>query len=218
VLHPLPLFLGGDVISSSDNQLGDGRRERGDPRESIVDNLISRLEKGTDISSTLAEVGVRWVVVLPTVQSESYAALYGDPGLSLVLDDAAINVFEVDGWPGAAVSGDGSRSSIRQLIPGFMKVDQSAVRWNAPGGVGWRRGWQPTSISPTGTVALEPGGQLLWSIATIPSLLAQLGWATTLVVVLFCRCRRCGAPFSLLRNSGSIDYDRDVPLEKANTN
>jgi hypothetical protein len=190
VLHPLPLFLGGDVISSSDNQLGDGRRERGDPRESIVDDLISRMEQGANISSALAEVGVRWVVVLPTVHSESYAALYDDAGLSLVLDATEIDVLEVEKWPGDAISADGSRSSIRQLIPGFMNIDRSAALWNAPGGSGWRRGWQPTSISPTGTVALEPGGQLVWSVATIPSLLAELGWATALVVIVIRRGRR----------------------------
>jgi hypothetical protein len=184
VLHPLPLFLGGDVISSSNNELGDGARERGDPREPVVDDLIAKLEQGADISTALAGVGVRWVVLLPTVESERYSALERDPDLSRVYSDADIEVFEVEEWPGPALDDEGVEASVDQLVPGFVRMDRDATVWNAPGGIGWRRDWQPTATSSTGTVALEPGGRLVWSVTTLPAVLAQMAWAAAVIALL----------------------------------
>lgn len=187
VLNPLPLFLGGDVISSSDNQLGGGARERGDPREPTVDGLVERLEQGENIGADLADVGVRWVVLLTTGHAPLYVTAYGDPELSLVLDTDDIDVFEVRRWVGSAERPDGAPASVDRIVPGFVAIDRQATVWNAPAGSGWLRGWKTTAENDNGTVLLEPGDSLVWNMATAPSLIAQLGWAAAIALVVIRR-------------------------------
>ncbi|MGA9279108.1 hypothetical protein, partial [Ilumatobacter sp.] len=72
VLNPLPLFLGGDVLAASNNGLGRGVRERADLRESVADEIVDAMIAGEMPSSSLSELGVRWVVVDRGVRDADY--------------------------------------------------------------------------------------------------------------------------------------------------
>ncbi|MEO7428292.1 MAG: hypothetical protein ABIY48_02810, partial [Acidimicrobiales bacterium] len=90
VLNPLPLWLGGDVLRSSDPRLpGQVAQERDDPREAIGTTLVARNLRGEPIADDLARLGVRWVAVLldgdlvrgQPVGMLHRAGLRADPGL-----------------------------------------------------------------------------------------------------------------------------------------
>jgi hypothetical protein len=190
VLNPLPLYLGGDVLSSSDNRLGSGVRERSDPRESVAEDAVRRLEARENIATDLARLGVRWVVVLDTVHATRYEALYGDPGLELQSDADGIALLRVRDWPGDAVRIDGTPVKVRQLTPAAAIVEgEAAVRWFGPGSGGWHRGWRAAAIDDDGLLVLPRGGGLVWQSAMVPALLGQfVPW--TIIVVLWWRMSR----------------------------
>lgn len=96
VLNPMPLFLGGDVIASSDNGLSPNVRERGDRREQIIDRSVDALvDNGAPVSPAAAALGIDWVVLHRSVLDDRYRELGKDDGLELVFDSDGISVFRV---------------------------------------------------------------------------------------------------------------------------
>jgi hypothetical protein len=95
VLNPLPLYLGGDVISSSSNGLGRNVREQADTREATVGEIVHGIQDGTPGGVALAEQGVRWVVLLKTVGFEAFAEMDSDPRLERVIDGGDIVAYRV---------------------------------------------------------------------------------------------------------------------------
>lgn len=176
VLHPMPLYLGGDVVTSSDNQLGVAVRERGDPREAWLDPVIDRLEAGEDVGAEIASAGVRWIVVLDTPHRQLYAGLDRDARIERVLDSPSIDVYGLADWPGLATDEEGNEVTASTLGP-ISLVDRDAATWFAPASSGWRRGWSRTSEAEVGVVSLPPGGRLIWNVATLPALVGQVALA-----------------------------------------
>jgi len=191
VLNPLSLYLGGDVLASSDNGLQQGVRETGDAREVSATALIKTLVSGKSIGPELGDLGVRWIVMLKTVHQQRYAALDTDAGLRRVIDADDIALYEVMSWHGAAVDSDGATVATRTLGPGFAWVDSpQAVQLSRAGSGGWMRGVQFASTTPEGLLSLPTGGGLVWNLATIPALLSQLLPGIAVAILVARRWRR----------------------------
>lgn len=91
VLNPLPDYFGGDVLSSHDPELGgEPLQESTDSREAAVRTRVPELD-----SRTLADLGVRWVVLLHEADWRSYDTLRSDPGLKVELETPALDLYEV---------------------------------------------------------------------------------------------------------------------------
>lgn len=96
VLNPMPLFLGGDVIASSDSGLSGDVRERGDQREEPVDQAVDALvNDGDPLGPAAAAVGISWVVLHHSVLDDRYRGLTADEGLELAFESDEISVFRV---------------------------------------------------------------------------------------------------------------------------
>lgn len=114
VLDPMPLFLGGDVIASSDNGLSPDVRERGDGREAAVARAVRQVKSGGEIGVALAALGVEWVVLHHSVLDDAYRSLGTDPRLAVRFDSPEITVFEVVGP--RAVTERPSRRGLATLV------------------------------------------------------------------------------------------------------
>ena len=83
------------MLASSNNGLGHNVREQSDRREARADLVVATLVDGEPVSRSLADLGVRWVVMLKTVGFEQYGSLFRDPGLESVVDSPDIAAFRV---------------------------------------------------------------------------------------------------------------------------
>lgn len=192
VLNPLPLHLGGDVLSSSDNGLQDDVREFGDPRESVADAIVDDMRTGAPVADDLADLGVRWVVVIDVPGLDDYPTLDNDGGLEPVVEGDGIALYEVAGWPGQATDITGTSVDLNMFGPAFARPDSSdALILNRSGSSGWRRGWTAAATSADGRVAAPAGSGPVWHVATVPALAAQI--APLLVAVAIGRRHRAGA-------------------------
>ena len=191
VLNPLPLYLGGDVLSSSDNGLLAGVREFGDPRERSATDLIGQLRSGESISNGLADLGVRWVVVLDTPIPDDYRSLQDDRGLRLVVDSDGLELYEVLDWVGPAVATDGSPVAVNERGPAWANVESSEeVIWSRAGSAGWRRGFSTVAITDDGRLRVPSGEGHVWNVSTAPALAAQITPGVIVVVLVIRRTRR----------------------------
>ncbi|HZQ85649.1 MAG TPA: hypothetical protein VFA83_12465 [Acidimicrobiales bacterium] len=95
VLNPLPDYLGGDVITSSDPELGGSDQERADPREARVQAVVADLHAGRPGSPELARLGVRWIALLHEVDWADYPGLAVDQGLVATVRTPSIDLYEV---------------------------------------------------------------------------------------------------------------------------
>ncbi len=138
VLNPMPIYLGGDVLTSSDPGFEDGTRERSDPREPRAEELAGRLRAGEDVAPALAALGVRWVVALEVVD-EAAAPTVALPGLRPVVATPEITLHEVPGWAPARDAAGRPVAVDRPVAP-VLRTGSGAVRVAAPGAGGWWRG------------------------------------------------------------------------------
>lgn len=98
VLNPVPDYLGGDVVWSHDPELGPRRlQEAIDPREAPTSQLVGAMTADHPTSPALADLGIRWVVLVHEADAADYGGLRADPGLDLVVDDPAVELYEVQG-------------------------------------------------------------------------------------------------------------------------
>jgi hypothetical protein len=95
VLNPLPDYLGGDVLASSDPELGAARQERADTREAAAAGAVVGLRAGRPESAALARLGVRWIVVLHEVDWREYRGLAADDGLATTVRTSSVDLYEV---------------------------------------------------------------------------------------------------------------------------
>ncbi len=164
VLNPVPDYFGGDVLASSDPELGDRRtvEEQGDPRERHV---LPALEDPAHASDGLAKIGVRWVVLLHAVKKDEakYGGLADDPGLRRVVRSIPLELFEVRAWRGPVVDNRGRRLPLHNPIQPLADVPPSGrATWARPGLTGWRRGTSSANVTRYGLLGLPPGRGLVW--------------------------------------------------------
>jgi hypothetical protein len=164
VLNPLPLYLGGDVLMSSDPELREtDRRERVDPRERQVDAIVADAKQAQPVSARLAKLGVRWVILLHEVDWLTYSGVTRDPGLRSVVRGPALELYEVTGWKGAVVDEQGQPVANDPVIEPVLRVDPSGPAvYNRPAASGWMRGWEAAGTTPEGLVSLPAGSGLVW--------------------------------------------------------
>jgi hypothetical protein len=181
VLNPLPDYLGGDVLSSSDPELAARRAEEHDPRERHVLPLLERVAIGEAAGADLAELGVRWVVLLHEVDWEPLVGLRADPGLRRTVADGSVELFEVRAWRGPVVTATGRALAARQPAAPVARVDASGpARWHRPAAPGWKRGWRDADASAVGTIDLPGGRGVVWHW---PSGAVLIAYLVTLCVV-----------------------------------
>lgn len=164
VLNPLPLYLGGDVLVSSNPELkGQDRRERVDPRELAMDGIVADIRNGTPVADRLARLGVRWVVLLHEVDWLSLSSLTQDPGLERRLQRQYLDVYEVKGWQGLVVDQTGRAVPADPHLEPWTSVDASGPAvYQRPAQAGWMRGTVSASASPDGLIALPAGSGPVW--------------------------------------------------------
>lgn len=185
-LNPLPLYLGGDVVVSSDPQLSeDDRRERADPREAQVEAVVADLEQEQFVSDRLAALGVRWVVLLHQVDWPVYTSgLNRDPGMEHVLRDPALDLYRVRSWPGLVVDDSGAVAATPRVEPLLDVAPSGAATVNRPAASGWLRGLAGGGSGDQGLLTLPVGDGPVWFWPVLIVLLADaltlagLGWAT----------------------------------------
>jgi hypothetical protein len=186
VLNPMPLFLGGDVLAASNNGLQASVQERTDPREPTADTAVRAMVLSrTPIGSSMASLGVRWVVLQKAVHLEDYVTLASDPGLRVVVDSPDIALYAVVDWSGQAQMGDGAAIGVERTTPALVRFvggDGAAVVWNHPASGGWRRGGSTGVATADGRLSFPAGSGRAWNVATVPSLLAQ--WCTLVAVLM----------------------------------
>jgi hypothetical protein len=172
VQHPLPLWLGGDVLVSSDLRIpGVGGAERDDPRERTVSALVAANLRGERVAGELGGLGVRWVVVLldgGLVRGQPVGRLHADaladdPGLRRVVATDAVEVYLVRSWRGTIVDDDGDAVPTDPLLDVVTRVDASgAATWARPGSRGWLRGLERVAVDERGLLRLPAGSGLVW--------------------------------------------------------
>ena len=84
VFNPVRRYFGGDVLMSGDPELGAGVDEAADPRAITVSEILPSILVDQPISGRLADLHVRWVVLVKSAYYANYANLADDPGLEVV--------------------------------------------------------------------------------------------------------------------------------------
>ncbi len=179
-LGPMPIYLGGDVMTSSDPELQEpDRRERLDPRERHVLEQLDAVRGGRPVGAALADLGIRWVVVQHDMDWSRYDALGRDPGLQRVVTGDRLDLYRVASWPGLVRGADGAAIPATPVVDPLLLVDPSGPAvYNRPYASGWLRGLSPASESAGGTIALPAGSGPVWYW---PSVLVLASWAITIV-------------------------------------
>ena len=192
VLNPWPIFLGGDVVVSSDLRTStDASTERADPREVIVRRLADDVEEGRPVSDRLADLGVRWVVFNRVGDYLPYESLDRDPGLERVLAGNDVFLYRVRDWAGPAVDGQGRPTDLRSVLePLALADDDQSFTWARPAASGWLRGWTPLEPTPEGTLHAPAGGRVVWYWPTVVVLLADAACLGAAVVAVRAGRRR----------------------------
>jgi hypothetical protein len=162
VYHPAATLVRGDVLNASDPEFGDDRRETSDPREPFVDRAVARFNDGTAIAPSLAELGVRWIIVVSGAEDERWESLVEDPGLELVVAGSDIRLYGVKDWPGQAVTAEGDQVTTRRWIEPMVRFESTAAQWFAPHMRGWVSGSTDVDASATGTIRLPSGARSVW--------------------------------------------------------
>jgi len=161
VINPLPDYLGGDVISSSDPEVGARYREVTDPREPAV--MAAVRDGGDDVGVRLAEVGVRWIVLLHAADWRVNRSLAERPGLRVVLAGDSLDLLQVQEWTGPVVDTSGRPLALRSVIAPLQRLRPStAAVWSHPAAPGWMRGLHVAAQTSSGLVRLPPGRGPVW--------------------------------------------------------
>jgi hypothetical protein len=180
VFHPLPVFLDGDVIASSDPELGSNDRETTDRREDAVRGLLAELDDAASITQGLERLGVRWVVALTDLERNRLHSLERAPRLTRRLSTPEIQVWEVDGWRGEAIARGGTPVALDHPVAPLAMIHSSEPTiWHRPGSPGWLRGLSPASVTDGGLLHIPGGSGPVWFWPGLVVLLVDLGVAVT---------------------------------------
>lgn len=189
--NPVPDYLGGDVISSYDPLFDRSRpsQEQVDRRAVEVDALARRIRAGQPVSAALADLGVRWVVLVHEDGHERYAALADDLGLRRALSLPDVDLYEVTGWTGRAVGPDGAGYGLRRPIPPLIRTSAPAGSvLDVSGAPGWLQGWSAVRVTDDGRLQLPGGSRTVWFWPAPVLVVLDLGLA---VAAIWCiRSRR----------------------------
>lgn len=181
-LNPLPDYLGGDVLRSSDPELGEARQEQVDRRVEVATALVEDIVHGRPTATALAELGVRWVVLAHEADWRSYAALDDDPGLRAVRT-GALDLWEVEGWPGPDTV-EGPAPRLDPIVAPLWRADGGGpATWHRPSAPGWRRGTEPAGVTPDGNLALPAASGPVWYWPALPCVLALAGVVLAVALV-----------------------------------
>jgi hypothetical protein len=194
VLNPLPLWLGGDVLVSSDPRLeGETGLERNDPRERAAAQIAAASLRGEAVGERLANLGVRWVVALRDGEPVrgvpagvlAADALAEDPSLQRVLAGRAIEVYAVRAWRGHVVA-QGDPVPVDPVIAPWLRVGDAPERIEVgrPWAAGWMRGFEPAEPSDNGLLRFDSGDGPIWYWPAVLLLLvySSLGAIAVLVI------------------------------------
>jgi hypothetical protein len=189
VINPLPDYLGGDVISSSDPEVGPAYREVADPREAAVRAAVR--DGGDEAATRLAEVGVRWIVLLHAADWETDRSLAQRPGVQIVLSGGSLDLLQVQQWKGPVVDTSRKALSIHPVIAPLQRLGPSSPAvWSRPAAPGWMRGLHPAGQTSLGLVSLPGGRGVVWFWPSIVVLAADV--ATLVGVLMAWRLGRRG--------------------------
>lgn len=167
VFNPVPDFVGGDVISSYDPLFdpSEPRQEQVDRRAWVVDDLSRDIIDGGQIGSDLADLGIRWVILVREEGWGRYAHLGTDPDLTLVIDNPDVVVYEVDEWSGVVEAPTAGPYRFDRPVPPLIMTDAPAgAVLNVAGAPGWVRGWfGPVRVTKDGRLQLgDAGSEVVW--------------------------------------------------------
>lgn len=163
VLNPLPDYLGGDVLVSSDPEVPGSSEEAADPRARPIRELLPNLERGEASASDLTRLGVRWVVLLEAADVARYAGLDRVAGLTRVTTGPGLRLYRLDAWRGPAVDDAGLAVGVTGSFAPWRHVGRDEpARWYRPGQAGWLRGWRAARVNELGTIDLPAGSGPLW--------------------------------------------------------
>jgi hypothetical protein len=182
VFNPVPIYFGGDVLSSSDPGFV-SQPEHADPREPAVRKILHRIRAGDRASRDLARLGVRWIVVLHEVDWQDYRGIARDPGLERTVSGSTLDLWRVRAWRGPVLDDTGGTVSLRSVTEPFGDLDASgAATWFRPAAYGWMRGWEPAHATRGGLLRLPAGTGPVWYWPTVVVLagdaltMAAVGW------------------------------------------
>lgn len=183
ILNPVPLYLGGDVLSSSDPQVGEGaEQELADPREEAAELQVVRIRTSERTSAELADLGVRWVLLLHELSWEDHEGLDLDPGLEPVVEGPTLTLYRVRPWTAPVVDDDGAPVALDPVVAPWAELDPSGpATWAQAAAGGWLRGLEPAGRTSDGLVRLPGGSGPLWYW---PSLLVLAADGVVVVAVL----------------------------------
>ena len=164
-LNPIPKYFGTDVLVSSDLKIGGTSKERVDSREAAADRIALGIE-AQDTATTLDEMhalGVHWVVLLHEGGYQRFLPGLLSLGLDPVLITPQVELYEVEGWTGSAVTGDGAPVEVPAVGGLVADVDEhDAFTWYRNHQTGWLRGFEPTSSVGPGLDGIPAGSGPLW--------------------------------------------------------
>jgi len=186
VVDPMPVYLGGDVLSSSDPGLSEVSEERVDPREAGVARTVAAMRRGERVADRLAAAGIHWIVLRRDSDWLSYRTLASDPGLHRVVDGGSAQLYAVRPWRGVAVAAGGRPVRVHQPVAPLAVFGASArphdpVVWARAGGWGWFRGLRGVATTSRGLARVPGGTGPVWYLPAILVLLGDLLTATIVV-------------------------------------
>jgi hypothetical protein len=163
VLNPLPDYLGGDVIASTDPEVGPPRQEGVDARIPALKPLIAQASAGEPVASALARLQVRWVAVLRDADWEAFTGLASDPGLAPAVAGNQLDLYRVRAWPGRVVAASGGAVRDRAIVAPLHDLTTSGPAvWDHAAMSGWLRGLHPVGRTADGLVRLPGGSGVVW--------------------------------------------------------
>lgn len=183
VLHPAAQMLDADVLGSTDPGFSATRTDESDPRVPRVAAALTQL--GNDeMAADLAEVGVRWLAVVPGVDEPLERSLRSREDLVVELDLPTVLLVRNNRWEGPAVAASGRGVDVVQRLAPLADVaTDGPVVWAHPAAHGWMRGWDAANESPVGTIQLGGGGAV-WFWPAIPVLLVDMALIVAAVLAL----------------------------------
>jgi hypothetical protein len=170
-LDPMPYFLKGDVIHSSNNELGENVSENGDPRELYLGNLIQKfLNEGTPPSNALRSLGVRWVVVQQSVIIDDFSRFETDQGMTRVIKCSDLDLYLVKMSQADASTASRQNMPVNQLFPGLIRIgeaNESPVIVNQPWSRFWFMGFDSLDKSEDGRLLIPRGNTYIWNLGMV---------------------------------------------------
>ena len=189
VLNPIPLYVGGDVLVSSDNGLSSDSKEGSDSREPFATDIVERMAEGDRVGAELGQLGVKWVIALDRARGGAVAGLGDDPAVQRVVDADNITLYRLDD---SVLIPTVRAEFIDWHLPVLATTTstEDPIVLGRPWSAGWFRGWSHGSAGPGGLLTLPAGDGPIWNPAALVVLACQLVWALAVVAV----ARRAGRP------------------------